>query len=321
MKRRYFLLAIMALCLLLAACNHEHAWEAASCVSAQICPECGETEGEPLGHQWLEASCVGAKVCERCLQTMGSPLGHDWLDATCTEKKTCQRCAATEGNALGHDWQAATCTEAEICAVCGQMQGTPLGHSVNEWTVVTEATCTQEGLEEGECSVCKAVCQQAIPMIDHNPGEWEVTVEPTEDSKGVKSVCCTDCGKELEKEEFELSAEELERLYKSKCKSISYDNLSRKPGQYEGEYVKFSGKVVQVCYEATSFLYYSSYRVATSGSYNNVVYILVDNYGSDERILEDDWITFYGKFDGLYTYETVMGSTLTIPKIMVEYIE
>ena len=35
----------------------------------------------------------------------------------------------------------------------------------------------------------------------------------------------------------------------------------------------------------------------------------------DERILEDDVITVYGVSQGLYTYETILGATRTVPLI------
>ena len=235
--------------------------------------------------------------------------------------KSCSNCQLTDGIPLGHSWEAATCTIPETCSVCGETQGLPLGHSVENWKVVTASTCTQEGTEQGTCTVCGESCNQSIQLKEHTPSDWEITLEATATSEGTRVKKCTACGAELEQEKFEMTAEEIEKLYKKKCKTISYDTLSRKPGEYEGEYVKFSGKIVQVCSEATSALYYSTYRVATSGSYDNVVYIFVDNYGSNERILEDDWITFYGKFDGLFTYETVLGANVTIPKIIVEYID
>ena len=144
---------------------------------------------------------------------------------------------------------------------------------------------------------------------------------PTKYADGTRVKLCTVCGAIVQTESFTLSDEELKELYKENCRSISYKDLSRTPDAYIDEYVKFSGTVIQVCYEATSSLYYSTYRVATSGSYGDVVYIYVDNYGSGSRILEDDKITFYGTYGGLYTYTTVLGDSLTIPSIYVEYLE
>ena len=144
---------------------------------------------------------------------------------------------------------------------------------------------------------------------------------PTKYADGTRVKLCAACGAIVQTESFTLSDEELKELYKENCRSISYKDLSRTPDAYMDEYVKFSGTVIQVCYEATSSLYYSAYRVATSGSYGDVVYIYVDNYGSGSRILEDDKITFYGTYGGLYTYTTVLGDSLTIPSVYVEYLE
>lgn len=320
MKKKFTVILILTLSLLLTACGHTHTWQAATCTSPKICPECGEVEGESLGHTWLDATCTDAKVCTVCLQTMGSPLGHNWEEATCITSKICTTCGITEGDPLGHTWIAATCVDPEVCESCGEIQGAALGHTVDAWNIITDSTCTELGKESGSCSVCGETLEQEISLKDHTPGNWTVTEQPTPDKDGTHVKYCTVCDTELESETFSLTPEEIEKLYKSNCKTISYDKLSRSPGDYEEALVKFSGRVVQVCSEAKSAFYYSTYRVAVNGSYNSVVYIYVDNYGSNTRILEDDWITFYGEFDGLYTYETVMGASVTIPSVKVEYI-
>lgn len=112
--------------------------------------------------------------------------------------------------------------------------------------------------------------------------------------------------------------------YKAKCQSISYDSLARNPEKYKGKLVKFTGKVMQV-QEAESILYYSAYRINVTptgyGYYDDTVYVIYDNYGSDSRILEDDIVTFYGEFTGLKTYTSVMGASITIPEVQAEYID
>ncbi|MGI6013990.1 MAG: hypothetical protein ACOX7K_06870 [Oscillospiraceae bacterium] len=166
-----------------------------------------------------------------------------------------------------------------------------MGHTVTDWTIVRDSTCTETGLESGLCSTCNEMTERERALKEHIAGDWVVTEVPTEETEGTRVKTCTICETVVEEEKFSMSEEELKALYKSRCQSISYDNLSRTPDQYEGEYVKFTGKVLQICSETTSSLYYSTYRVATAGGYENGVYICVDNYGGDKRILEDDWIT------------------------------
>lgn len=372
MKKRIALITTLVLCLALAACGHTHVWQAATCTTAKICPECGETEGEALGHRWLEATCTTAKTCEICLQTIGQPIEHQWayatcielkhcedcgktegdlaehkwldatctapmtceicgategetiehkwLDATCTAPMTCEACGTTEGEVLAHNWQAATCTAPETCSACSTTQGEALGHNFKTWKITQAATCTEVGKESSKCTACGETSERDTELAAHTPGKFTVEVEATPETEGTKVQKCTKCEKVLNTEKYSLSTSEIKQYYNKEYETISYDELARHPKDYEGRKVKFTGIVVQVCSEAQSALYYSTYRVATSGSYNNVVYILVDNYGSGSRILEDDKITFYGTFEGLYTYTTVRGDSITIPKVKVDHV-
>ena len=372
MKIRIALIMVLLICLALTACGHTHVWQPATCTTTKICPECGETEGEALGHRWIEATCTTPKTCEVCLQTMGEPIEHLWADATCTELKhcqscgktegelaehkwldatctapmtceacgategeviehkwldatctapmTCEACGATEGEMLAHNWQAATCTAPETCSDCTATQGEALGHNFKTWKITQAATCTEVGKESSKCTVCGETNERDTELAAHTPGKFTIDVEATPETEGTKVQKCIKCEKVLNTEKYSLSTSEIKKYYDKQYETISYDELARRPKEYEGKKVKFTGIVVQVCSEAQSILYYSTYRVATSGSYNNVVYILVDNYGSGSRILEDDRITFYGTFEGLYTYTTVRGDSITIPKVKVDHI-
>lgn len=321
MKKVIKLVLCAILCIvLLSGCSCKHEWTAPNCVSPAVCSKCGETQGEALGHKYVEATCTQPKYCSVCGLTVGEPLGHDWIEADCTTPKTCKRCGETEGVALGHEWNDATCILPKTCARCGTTEGEALGHTVEDWSVTQAATCSAKGIETGVCTVCGEEVTREVDMVEHSASEWEVETTPTKTTKGLRVKKCKVCGTILEREMFELSKEELKKLYISECKTINYDSLTRTPEQYKGEKVKFSGRVVQVCSEAESNLYYSTYRVSVSG-YSKVIYLKVDNYGSSSRILENDWITFYGEFEGLYTYTSVMGSAITIPSVVAEYVD
>lgn len=220
-----------------------------------------------------------------------------------------------------HNWQDANCTSPKICTKCNAVSGDALGHTVSAWHVSSKSSCVEYGLQQGSCAICGETVSKTIALTEHTPGDWTVRTEPTQNQSGTRVKYCTICKKEVESESFTLSLEEIKSLYKMRCKIISYDDLARSPEKHKGEYVVFTGYVVQICSEASSALYYSTYRVTTNGKYDDDVLIYVDNYGSDSRILEDDRITFYGIYDGLYTYTTVMGASRTIPSIKVGYIE
>ena len=121
---------------------------------------------------WLDATCTTPKTCADCGETEGEALGHQWIDATCTEPKTCSVCGETEGKALGHKWVDATCTEPKTCSVCGETEGKALGHTPGEWTIGIEATKDKKGLKRQYCSICKKEIDSKLyelPPSESNP--------------------------------------------------------------------------------------------------------------------------------------------------------
>ena len=292
------ILSVFGLCLvvlILIGCVCKHEWREATCTEPKTCTLCGETEGEALGHKWSSATCASPKTCVRCGMTEGEALGHDWIEATCTEPKTCHRCGTTEGEATGHTY--------------------------TEWQVKTNATCKQEGLEVRTCEACGQEETREISKLSHKAGDWIVIKQATVKEPGTRIKKCKLCGEELKRESFELSKNEKIAWLQQNCKSNMYNDLARSPDKYKGTYVKFQCRILQIASEASSALYYSTYRAATKGRYDDVVYLCIDNYGSGVRILEDDTITIYGYYDGLLTYTTVLGASVTIPKIIVLHYE
>ena len=113
---------------------------------------------------------------------------------------------------------------------------------------------------------------------------------------------------DVETQKLLFSAEAQQAIVYEK---LDYKGVSRDPDDYEGRYVSFAGKVVQI-------LEYDSYvcfRIASRGSYNDVVYVIMPIPESYSRILEDDKVTVSGTYGGLYSYETVRGDTVTIPLV------
>lgn len=331
--KKVVIILLISMLLSLAGCGScEHVFVPATCSSPATCSKCGETQGEPIGHDWVDATCTQPKTCLQCGITTGEKLGHKAnQDATCTTDSICTVCGAVIEKALGHNWKEATCISPQTCSICGLTEGEiSTEHSWIEATCLLPRTCSICELTEGKAlghEYAKATCTEPKTCTrcgetvgeanGHKPGEWEVTVKATKDKAGTKVQKCRVCGEKVASQSFRLTDKELLQQYK-KSSYASYDDLARSPDRYKGSYVYFTGKVLQVCSEASSSSYYSVYRVATSGSYNDVVLVYIDNYGDSTRILEDDTITFYGKADGLYTYTTVLGASMTIPSVKAE---
>ena len=265
------------------------------------------------------AAGIIAIVC-LCLGACGHE--HTWTDATCTAPKTCSECGETEGEALGHTWIEATCTEPKTCSVCGITAGIPLGHEVETWETVKEATCKEKGERKGTCSICQKEVTEETDLAEHVPGEWVIETEATYSTPGMWVKKCVNCGEVIEQEAYELTEDEKAAWYKSNCGSVSYSELARNPDSYTGTYVYFTGRVIQVL--ESSYGNTVHYRINVTndgwGYYDDTVYVEYEPKGSS-RILEDDMVTFYGEYYGLYTYESVLGAKITIPAVVAEYID
>ena len=192
--------------------------------------ECGKIEKrdyvDSLGHAWQsivirDATCETdgklLELCSRCgqMKQTATPKGeHSYevytVAATCTSPgytvRECSVCGDRHIEditaALPHNYEshviAATCENGgktiHRCDGCGSSFVTDytdaLGHSWDEGTLVTNATCTGEGVMEYRCTRCGYHRLDADPADGHIPGAPVTCTEPQ---------LCTRCGAVLEK--------------------------------------------------------------------------------------------------------------------------
>lgn len=119
-----------------------------------------------------------------------------------------------------------------------------------------------------------------------------------------------------------------ENDFKSSCESIDFETLSRNPDKYKGNNYVLTGEVIQV--EESSWLS-DTVSLRINITKNEYEYIDADPYYTDtiyaeveipdgaDRILEDDIITFWGTCDGMYSYTSILGSKVSLPKIDIRY--
>ena len=95
--------------------------------------------------------------------------------------------------------------------------------------------------------------------------------------------------------------------------SLDYTAISRNPSSYTGNHYTFTGKVLQVLEQEYSDYTLVNLRIATKGNADNAVFVTYRRPKDSDRVLEGDSVTVYGECQGLYSYESVMGSTITLP--------
>lgn len=100
---------------------------------------------------------------------------------------------------------------------------------------------------------------------------------------------------------------------------ITYEMLARYPEQNLNRRIKLQGKVTQVL--NADFFGEVTARMNVDNDYNQNLYMVFDEDIIDYNLLENDEITVYGVFTGLYSYSSILGSAVTVPKIEVYIIE
>mgnify|MGYP002616139663 FL=1 len=195
-----------------------------------LCTECGKIEKrdyvDSLGHAWQgivirDATCETdgklLELCSRCgqMKQTATPKGeHQYktypVAATCTNPgytvRECSVCGDRHiediTSVLPHNYEShvisATCENGgktiHRCDGCGSSFVTDytdaLGHGWDKGTLVTNATCTGEGVMEYRCIRCGYHRLDADPADGHIPGASATCTEPQ---------LCTRCGAVLEK--------------------------------------------------------------------------------------------------------------------------
>lgn len=156
----------------------------------------------------------------------------------------------------------------------------------------------------------------------HEAGNWQETIDlyntlhqkyngSSEDTEA--KALADDAQAQLDAEKQQAEAE----AAKGYETGITYQQLARTPDQYEGQKVKFTGKVVQVI-EGTGTV---QIRLAVNDDYDSVLLGQYDSSIVSSRVLEDDHITIYGTSLGTVSYESVLGGTITIPAVYIEKID
>ncbi|MBQ9013130.1 MAG: hypothetical protein IJ094_06140 [Bacilli bacterium] len=117
-----------------------------------------------------------------------------------------------------------------------------------------------------------------------------------------------------------------EEEYKQLCEKLDYKTIARSPDDYMYKKVYGTGEIIQVVEETEKMATFRinvtpimNYDNTEISYYEDTIMAIIYNYDMNNRLLENDIIDFWGQSRGNYTYETVLGSSATIPLIQIDY--
>lgn len=148
---------------------------------------------------------------------------------------------------------------------------------------------------------------------------------------GTQTRTCTDsnnCGKTSGKPTTYQQCILTKSQIISQSVTPNYEEIFRHSENYEGSSINIKGEVIQVLYDSNNKpsdlrvnTGFCDYGIYFDGEYcEDTYYLTFENY-EGERILEGDIVEVYGVYDGLYSYEAVLGNIITIPKIKGLYVD
>lgn len=123
-------------------------------------------------------------------------------------------------------------------------------------------------------------------------------------------------------ESFDAVEEFLEKANEiaANAVSVTYDQLARSVDGNFGEWVYFTGEIVQVIEYDENYQGLIAITLKDAGLftyYDDPVYYRLPKLITDVRPLEGDIVTFYGTTGGLYTYTGTDFTKVTVPQIYV----
>ena len=116
-----------------------------------------------------------------------------------------------------------------------------------------------------------------------------------------------------------------ELTYKLMCEEIEFSQLARNPDSYKDQMMRFTGEVIQVVEGSGAVDIRMNVTLVNEDSnwsyYDDTIYATVRIEDSADRILEGDIVTIYGVCCGAYSYKSILGTKVTLPKIEAMYYE
>lgn len=264
---------------------HEHSFGEWAVVEEATCTENGTRE---------RACACGEKETEAI-----EAAGHSFVtyisdeNATCTEDGTktakCERCNETD-----------TVTDAE----------TKLGHSYT--SVVTDPTCTTNGITTHTCSVCGDVyTDNEIVASGHVAGESKVVTEPTCTTGGYTTYTCEVCGESYQDDEIDPvhiytkwtiteSGDTTDTYMKSCDCGHNTEIMSNVPKASEGLAMTPDNEENPTCYTVTGRGTYTGADIVIPATYNGLPVVAI----GDQAFMWDDTISSITIIGGVKTIGT-----------------
>ncbi len=160
------------------------------------------------------------------------------------------------------------------------------------------------------------LAEQLKAEKESKDAENEKNAREAEEEKKVREAQELKKAKDAYEMEAKLESEATQKEYIESCEEYLYTDINRNPEIYEGRRAKFKGKVIQVQEYSNGRMF----RIEIDSNDSIIYAEFKKREEGEDRILENDFVEIYGELTGIESYKALLGNTITIPSIEIEYL-
>jgi Bacterial Ig domain len=117
----------------------------------------------------------------------------------------------------------------------------------------------------------------------------------------------------------ELSKKEKATAKRSTAKTIDYKQFNKNPDRLKGEYVKYTGQILQIMEgEGRTQIRLAVTQTSYGWDVNDIVFV---EYDGLTDFVDEDIVTIYGEVFGAYSYTSQAGWEITLPAVIADSVE
>ena len=120
-------------------------------------------------------------------------------------------------------------------------------------------------------------------------------------------------------EEARLKAEQEAAAKKANAQPIEFAQLKKNPDRYKGEYVKYTGEILQILEgDDVTHIRLAVTRTSYGYDFNDVIFVEYPGYTD---FVDEDIVTVYGEIYGTYSYTSQAGYNISLPGLLADTVE
>lgn len=174
----------------------------------------------------------------------------------------------------------------------------------------------KEAKEKAEAEVKKAEAKAKKELEDKAKKEAKAKADAEAEAKAYAEKKAKAIAKAKKESEAKAKAQEEINAKKVNAQTIPYEQLKKNPDRYTGEYVTYTGEIIQIMEgDGRSQIRLSVTKESYGYSVNDIVFV---EYAGYTDFVDGNIVKIYGEVYGSYTYTSQAGYEISLAGIIAD---